>query len=322
MFLLLKNSSQAAQPVVPFVPTGSFIGYGMEESFNSLVSPEIYLPVGRMDFSDTFEYRFVENLRRDLSKDKYTKGPLSYTGSLDMVLTSSGLGGVLCSLLGCEIPEASGTTYVFQPAYLNGPSLSFAVNTDTSEGTGLVVRRSGAIVNSLAVSSTFGEPVTSKIELIGSSSVLGSVVDFSPSWYDVEGFNFTDVSVLIDDVQVMDIKSLECVVSNGIEPINVVRLNTAPRYQTRRTFDVTLSLEIGLENSDYWTYLKESEEVKVSIDIDNGDESFTIDMVRMLVASSNLPVESSTNDNTQSLEMVSLGGSFVPVSFTLEARYF
>lgn len=328
MLLLLRNSMRADPPLVPFVPSGSFVGYGVEGVFNGLVSPNVYIPASRMDFSDTFDYRFVQTLRRDLSKDKYSKGSFSYAGSIDTVLTSSGMGGILCSLLGCEAPEGGFVgggyySYNFRPSYLNGPSLSLAVNTETSLGDGLVVRRSGAIVSALSISANFGEPVTARTEVVGATSILGSILDFVPSWQDVDGLSFDDVSVFIDDIQVSDVKSLECTIANGIEPLYVIRSDSTPRFNVRRSFDVTLSMEIGLEDADYWTYLKDSEEIKVRIDIDNGSDSFIIDMVRMITQSSSLPVEASTSrDNTQSIELVSLGGTFVPVSLTLEARYF
>lgn len=326
MLLLLRNQD-TGQVHIPFVPTGSFIGYGVEDSFNSLVSPTVYIPATRMDFTDTLEYEFVNNLRRNLAKDTYTKGNLGYTGTMETVLSSSGMGGIIRSLMGCDRPTGTAigsnySRYVFQPQYQNGPSLSFVVNTETSVDTGVVVRRSGAIVNSLAISSSFGELVSARTELVGTESILGEIVDFSPNWINVDEFSFTDVSVLIDDVQVDDVKAFELIVSNGIEPLQVVRNSAVPSLQMRPSFDVQLSMDIGLENSDYWTYLKDSQEVKVQLNIDNQTDSFVVDMVRMLVSSSQLPVEASTKDNTQRLELVALGGTFAPVQFTLEARYF
>lgn len=326
MIILFRNTT-GVEPREPFVPKGSFIGYGVEPSYNSLVSPDVYIPASGFSFSDNRDIVAVNKLRRDLTPDTYILDNLGYDGSLESLLVTSGMGGMIRSLLGCERPEGASTQngrslYVFEPDYLYGPSLSFVVNTDTSIDDGLVLRRSGGVISGMELNGTFGEIVNTNWTVIGVETQLGIISDFSPVWQDELPLHFSDTSISINDVQADDIQSFRLVITSEFSEKRLIRRNTKPTLQVRSGFSVDLEIQASLETDTYWSSLKEDEEVKVSLDIDNGLDSFIVSLPRMIIQSSDISVQAETTANTQSLTLKGLGGTASPVAISIESSRF
>src|SRR3989304_2935051 len=147
-----------------------YVGYAVETTEGDLSAPTIFLPANAFSFDSTNEYNTPSQLRGSRDKSIKMAGPYSVSGTMGLELVPRGIASLLVSALsavgGVTSSPYSGGGYqhVIVPGVAT-PTFAF----ESSAGDILVMRYGGIRVNTLDISATFGEIVTSTWGLEGTT---------------------------------------------------------------------------------------------------------------------------------------------------------
>jgi len=237
-----------------------YVGYAVETTEGDLSAPTIFLPANAFSFDSTNEYNTPSQLRGSRDKSIKMAGPYSVSGTMGLELVPRGIASLLVSALsavgGVTSSPYSGGGYqhVIVPGVAT-PTFAF----ESSAGDILVMRYGGIRVNTLDISATFGEIVTSTWGLEGTTRAKqGSPT--SESYAQVSPFNFDGVTVSRDDALLANVQNFTWTLGNNIDRRGTLRATRSWRRTLLGTRDVGLTATMDFENDDdYDLFLAESE---------------------------------------------------------------
>lgn len=238
-----------------------YVGYAVESVEGDLTTPNIFLPVSAFNFDSTNDFITPEQLRG--SRDRYISmaAPYAVSGSMDMELVPNGIRPLLKSAF-AHSGSITATAYSgggYQTVYVPGSSDATTFSFESSAADILIMRYGGLRVNTLEISSAFGEIVTAAWGLEGTTRAKQG----SPTTeaYDaVLPFHFTGASVKVAGTEVSNIKNFSFNVGNNVERIGTLRKTRDWQRTTFGMRDLGLSATMDFQDTaDYDLFLAETE---------------------------------------------------------------
>jgi len=238
-----------------------YVGYGVESQEGVLVAPTVFLPVSSFSFDSTDDNIIPSQIRG--SRDNYVSMPSPYavSGSMEMELVPEGIRSLLKSAFSAEgtinTSGYSGGGYqtVFTPGSALAPTFTF----ESSAADILFMRYGGIRVNTLEITSNFGEIVTSSWGLEGTTRAK-QVSGTSESYASVLPFHFTGSSIKRDGAEVGNIKNFTFGINNNIDRIGTLRATRDWKRTALGKREVTLSATMDFtDTSDYDLFLAGTE---------------------------------------------------------------
>lgn len=237
-----------------------YVGYGIESTEGVLVAPTIFIPANAVSFDSTNDFITPQQLRGSRDKSIKMASPYSVSGTMGMELVPNGIASLLASAFSSSGNIASsaysggGYQHIFTPGN-SSPTFTF----ETSAADILVMRYGGIRVNTLDISATFGEIVTSSWGLEGTTREK-QVGTSSESFSQVLPFHFTGADVRRDGTTIANVQNFTFTVGNNIERRGTLYKTRSWRRTLLGTRDVGLTMTMDFEDDDdYDLFLAESE---------------------------------------------------------------
>jgi hypothetical protein len=244
-----------------FSDTG-YVGYAVETVEGDLTAPATFLPVNAFSVDSTNEYIVPRQIRASRDVSIKMASPYSVSGSFGMELVPNGIASLLVSAFaagayGGVVTSAyagGGYQHVFTPGRTS-PTYSFESNAADI----LTMRYGGIRVNTLEISSNFGEIVTSSWGIEGTTRAKqGSAA--TPTFAGVLPFHFDGVDVRRGGVQLANVQNFTFNVGNNVERRGTLAKTKSYRRTLLGPRDVGLSLTFDFEDTaDYDLFLAETE---------------------------------------------------------------
>lgn len=238
-----------------------YVGFGVESVEGTLVAPTVFLPVSSFSFDSTDDNIIPTQIRG--SRDNYVSMPSPYavSGSMEMELVPEGLRALLKSAFASDgtINTSAYSGGGYQTVFTPGSALSPTFTFESSAADILFMRYGGIRVNTLEITSNFGEIVTSSWGLEGTTRAK-QVSGTSESYAQVLPFHFTGSSVRRNGLEVGNIKNFTFGVNNNIDRIGTLRSTRDWKRTALGKREVTLSATMDFtDTSDYDLFLAGTE---------------------------------------------------------------
>ncbi len=235
-----------------------YVGYGIESTEGTAVSPTKYLPVSSFSFEDSNDFIVPDQIRH--SRDRYIamSAPYAVSGTMEMELIPLDVAHLLKSAFAATIVSSAyaggGYQHVFTPASAE-PTFTF----ESSANDVLVMRYAGARVNTLEIKAAFGEIVTASFGLEAVSRAKQGGAS-SPSYSNVTPFNFSGVDIKVASGTLLaTVKDFTFGVNNNIERIGTLRKTRSWKRLDLGMREVTLALTMDFQDTaEYDRFLTET----------------------------------------------------------------
>jgi hypothetical protein len=238
-----------------------YVGLGIEVTEGVLVAPTVFLPVSSFSFDSTDDNIIPTQIRG--SRDNYVSmpSPYSVSGSMEMELVPEGIRNVLKSAFASDgtittsAYAGGGYQTIFNPGSNLAPTFTF----ESSAADILFMRYGGIRVNTLEITSNFGEIVTASFGLEGTTRAK-QVSGTSESFAQVLPFHFTGSSVKRNSVAVGNIKNFTFGINNNIDRIGTLRATRDWKRTALGKREITLSATMDFtDTADYDLFLAGTE---------------------------------------------------------------
>lgn len=236
-----------------------YVGYGVETTDGSFVSPTKYLPVTSFSFEDTNDFLTPDQIRH--SRDRYIAmvAPYNVSGSMEMELIPTEVRHLLKSAfaasVACSAYAGGGYQHTFTPGSAE-PTFTF----ESSDADILMMQYAGIRVNTLEIKAAFGEIVTASFGLEGiNRQKKNPNTPASPSYSNVTPFHFTGADVHVASGTVLStVKDFTFGTNNNFERIGTLRRTRAWRRMAFGMREVTLQMNLDFtDTSEYDRFLDE-----------------------------------------------------------------
>lgn len=279
-----------------------YVGFGIESTEGTFVSPSTYLPVTSFSFDDSNDYMVPDQIRGSRDRSIALPGPYSTSGSLDIELVPNGIVPLIYSALAAD--SASTSTYYTSPTsyYIHsltaGKDSPYTFTFESSAGDILYRRYGGIRVNTMEIQASFGEIVTASFGLEGTTRAIYSGPYASESFAQVVPFHFTDSKIQLASVDKVNVKSFTFGINNNIDRIGTLRRTRAYKRTVMGMRDVSLSMTLDFQDAtDYQRFLDE-DEFSITLDFEAGyisgtsgpKYSFTISIPRVRYNNTSVPI--------------------------------
>jgi Phage tail tube protein len=239
-----------------------YVGFGVEVTEGTMVAPTVFLPANSFSFDSTNEFMTPSQLRGSRDKTVKMASPYSVSGTMGMELVPIGIASLLTSAFSSKGGTGVVTTSLGAGAYQHVFTPGNSSPTFTAESSAadiLVMRYGGLRVNTLEISSAFGEIVTSTWGFEGTTrGKQGSASTESVST--VNPFHFSGSYVQLNTVQLGNVQNFTFNVGNNVERRGTLTKTRSYRRTLLGTRDVGLSMTMDFEDTaDYDLFLAETE---------------------------------------------------------------
>lgn len=247
------------------IATLGYVGYGVETTEGTFVSPTIFLPVTSFSFDDSNEYLVPDQIRGSRDRTIAMAGPYTVSGNMEMELVPNGIAALLKSAFASQGSTAttdlaanSAYRHVFTPGN-ESPYFTFEAN-----AADVLIRKYGGLrVNTLEINGAFGEIIRATFGLEGTTRGTTSLPGSSETFSQVVPFTFSGAYVSIAGSEVANVKSFTFGVNNNIDRVGTLRKTRSYRRTMLGMRDVTLSMALDFStqdgSTDYDRFLNETE---------------------------------------------------------------
>jgi hypothetical protein len=305
-----------------------YVGYAVEINEGDLTAPSIFLPANSFSFDSSNAFLIPTQLRGSRDKSIRMAGPYSVSGSMGLELVPQGIASLLVSALSSKGSTSSAYAssygagayvHTFTPGS-SSPTFSF----ESSAADILVMRYGGIRVNTLEISASFGEIVTSSWGLEGTTREK-QVSANSESYASVLPFTFTGVGVKRDGTEVANVQNFTLNIGNNVDRRGTLRKTRSYRRTLLGGRDVGLTMTMDFEDDDdYDLFLAETEfalTLNFEADYLNGSSgtrnTLIIDIPRVTYETVNAPLNAGdfiTQDVTCSIQKPLSGAAIMSVA--------
>jgi hypothetical protein len=238
-----------------------YVGYGIESTEGTLVAPTIFLPVSSFSFDSTDDNIIPSQIRG--SRDNYVSmvSPYAVSGSMELELPPEGIRPLLKSAFASEgtINTSAYSGGGYQTVFTPGASLTPTFTFESSAADILFMRYGGIRVNTMEITSNFGEIVTASFGLEGTTRAK-EVSGTGESYAQVLPFHFTGSSIRRNGLEVGNIKNFTFGINNNIDRIGTLRATRSWKRTALGKREVTLSCTMDFtDTSDYDLFLAGTE---------------------------------------------------------------
>jgi hypothetical protein len=247
-----------------------YVGYGVEETDGTFVTPTKFLPVSNFSFEDTNEFIVPDQIRR--SRDRYIAmvGPYNVSGSAEMELIPTDVATLLRSAWAATVSSGAysggGYEHVYTPAS-EAPTLTFEA---ASGDDILILQYAGVRVNTLEIKAAFGEIVTATFGLEGIDR--RKVEDPStPVFTDVVPFHFTGADVKTGGAANANVKDFTFGTNQNLTRIGTLRRTRAWRAMRFGMREVTLGMTLDFQDGSEYDKFAAEEIFDVDLFMEGAD---------------------------------------------------
>lgn len=248
-----------------------YVGYGVESTEGTLVSPTIFLPVTSFSFDDSNDYIVPDQIRGNRDRSIALAGPYSTSGSIDMELVPNGISALLRSAFassGANVASSytgSYYTHEFTPGNAS-PTFTF----EGSAGDNVLIRRYGGIrVNTFDLQASFGEIVTASFGLEGTTRAT-TLTAQNESFAQVIPFHFDGAKIWRDGSAVGNVKSFTFGINNNIDRIGTLARTRSYRRTVLGMRDASLSMTLDFDSPDDYNLFLAETEFEIKLDLEAG----------------------------------------------------
>jgi hypothetical protein len=234
-----------------------YVGYGVESVEGTAVAPTKYLPVSSFSFEDTNDYLVPDQIRG--GRDRYVAmaAPYMTSGTMELELIPNDISSLLKSAAAGSVVTSAyaggGYQHVITPG-TTSPTFTF----ESSAAGVLVMRYGGIRVNTLEITSAFGEIVTSSWGLEGTTRTKEGA-ETTEVYADVMPFHFSGAQVKIAGTVMAHVKDFTFSTGNNIDRIGTLRRTRGWRRTALGMRDVGLSTTLDFTDaSEYDRFLAET----------------------------------------------------------------
>jgi hypothetical protein len=254
-----------------------YVGYGIEGTEGTFVSPTTYLPVTSFSFDDSNDYMVPDQIRGSRDRSIALAGPYSTSGSIDMELVPNGIVPLLYAAFAGDANTISNTSaYVSPTSYyihtiIPGDDSPYTFTFEGNAGDALIRRYGGIRVNSFEIQSSFGEIVTASFALEGTTrGTLPLVNGATENFAQVVPFHFIDTKIQRNGSDIGNVKSFTFGVNNNIDRIGTLRRTRAYKRTVMGMRDVSLSMTLDFQSDTDYTIFLAEQEFSVTLDFEAG----------------------------------------------------
>jgi hypothetical protein len=244
-----------------------YVGYGVEVTEGSSVTPTFFLPVNTFSFEDSNDFIVPDQVRGSRDRSIALAAPYNVSGSMEVDLPVVDIGPLLLSALTATVVSSAyaggGYQHVFTPDN-SEKTLSF----ESSAAGILIMRYAGVRVNTLEIKSAYGEIVTSSWGLEGLNrekrvSATGSATPSS-----ILPFHFSGSSIKIAGSASGTVKDFSFTIGNNLERAGTLRKTRAWKRMSAGMRDVGLSMTFDFADTAEYDRFMNADEFAVELHLE------------------------------------------------------